>query len=106
MGSDEEHVAVTDALSDIPLGICTDEATGAEEEINIAILGLQTSSQLLVAGEAIGAGDMLITGTDGKARILPTSAGTYYIIGRALETAATDEQFEAATCFPQQRVVT
>src|SRR5438876_808545 len=38
-GSDAAHVAIIAAATDVPLGICTDEASGAELPVNVAIFG-------------------------------------------------------------------
>ena len=106
IGSDSEHVSLTDALSDIALGIIEDEASSSEKRVSVTLLGLQSRSVLIRAGEIIAAGNLLIPGTDSKARILPTDPGTYYIFARALSSGNTGELIEAVTFFPQQRVVT
>lgn len=105
IGSDAEHVAVTNALSDIPVGICRDTASTAETPIGVDLLGVRQGTILVRAGETIAAGDMLIPGTNGRARVLPTAPGTYYICGRALSSGDDGELIEVALSFPQQRIV-
>ena len=106
IGSDADHIAVTNSLSDIALGIVEDEAAGAEERVSVTLLGLQTRSVLIRAGEVIAAGNMLIPNVIGRCLALPTDPGTYYILARALSSGNTGELVEAVTFFPIQRVVT
>ncbi|PTY02580.1 hypothetical protein DB346_08510 [Verrucomicrobia bacterium LW23] len=103
-GSDADHVAVT-GVSDIPHGIAQDEATAAEEDVAVNLLGCAKSTQLGVASGTVTVGDLLVPAASGAVRTLPASAGTYYIIGRALATVATTELVEFDPYPPTQRVV-
>lgn len=107
IGADIDHIAPCNAAADIPLGISQDESTAAEQEVAVAALcGGNLGTLLVTSSAAITAGDMLVTDTAGKARTLPATTGTYYIIGRALQAAtAADQIIEFAPCFPIQRVV-
>jgi len=59
-----------------------------------------------VASAAITAGDLVSGAANGKLRTLPTSAGTYYVLGRALNAASADgDSVEFVPSFPVQRVV-
>lgn len=105
-GTDAAHVAIAGA-ADIPYGVATDEASAAEELVSVAILGAQDKTLPMVASAAIAADAFVVSAANGKIRTLPVAAGTYYIIGRALEAAGADEDvIEIASCFPIQRVVT
>lgn len=104
IGSDEDHIAAA-GVSDIPLGVCTDEADAIGDEVNVNLLGSAQETQLGVASGAIAAGDMIVPGAGGTVRTLPASSGTYYIIGRALKAAADGGNVEFDPCLPVQRVI-
>lgn len=107
IGSDIDHVAVTTANTEIPLGVCTDESDAAEDLVAVELLGAQPKTLKVVASDAITAGAMVVCTAAGKVVTLPVAAGTYYIIGRALKAAGADgDVIEIASCFPTQRVVT
>jgi hypothetical protein len=107
IGSDIGHVAVTTAGTEIPLGVVNDEASAAEENINVQLLGSKAGTVLMVASAPVTAGDLLQAAASGKVATLGTGgAGTYYIVGRALNAAAADgDLIEVAHCVPVQRVV-
>lgn len=106
IGSDISHVAVTTAATEIPLGVVNDEASAAEENVNVQLLGQKQGTVLMVASAAITAGDLVVAAANGKIATLSGSAGTYYIVGRALNAATTDgDLVEVAHCLPVQRVV-
>jgi len=105
IGTDANHVDLA-GVSDIPLGIATDEASAAEEPVNVAPFGASTGTLLGVASAAIAAGALVVPAASGKLRTLPTAAGTYHIVGRALLAAGADgDTFEFVPSFPVQRVV-
>lgn len=105
IGSDAAHVALA-GVSDIPLGIATDEPAAAEDAVNVEVLGIGERTLLGVASAAIAAGDLLVPAANGKLRALPTSAGSYYVIGRALAAASADgDKVEFVPSFPVLRVV-
>jgi len=105
VGSDVDHVDVCGA-TDIPLGINTDSAAAAEEEVGIALFGAAEGTRRVVASAAITLGDMVVAAASGKVKTLPGTTGTYYIIGRAIKAAAADgDVIEIAPTFPIQRVV-
>ena len=89
-GSDSDHIAInTDG--DIPLGVCNDEATAAEERRNVLLLGVHESTIIMIASEVIAVGAAVYTEDGGKIQNLPGDAGTYYHIGYALNAAAGDD---------------
>jgi len=91
--------------SDCPVGVATDEAD-AGDPLALKILGVSPQSVLLTASGAISAGAFLYAAASGKVQGEPTSAGTYYLVGRAL-TAATGagDQLEVETCVPVKLIV-
>jgi hypothetical protein len=106
IGSDAGHVAVAGA-SDIPLGVITDEAAQSGSPVSVEILGISERTLPGVASAAIAAGAFVVPAAGGKLRTLPTAAGTYHIVGRALSAAGADgDTIEFVPCFPIQRVVT
>lgn len=107
IGSDASHVAVTTANTEIPLGICDDEAAAIEDDVNVQILGSKPGTVLVRAHAAIDAGDLLVPAAAGRAQTIDGLSGvTTYIIGRALNAATTqDDLVEVAHCVPVQRVI-
>jgi hypothetical protein len=107
IGSDISHVAVTTAGTEIPMGVVNDEASAAEEYVNVQLLGQKQGTVLMVASGVITAGDLVQAAANGKIATLGTGGnGTYYIVGRALNAATTDgDLVEVAHCLPVQRVV-
>jgi hypothetical protein len=100
-GTDADHVAVNGA-SDKPLGLCADTPEAAEDPANVHLLGAVKGTQLCVASEAITAGSDLYTAASGKVQNEPTSAGTYYRIGRAVTASGADlDVIEFEPCLPQ-----
>lgn len=89
-GADYRHVAVMAATSDEPIGVITDEAAAAEEEMFVELLGLTNRTVPVVAGEAITLVAELYAGATGKVTLKPTAAGTYWRVGKALQPADAD----------------
>lgn len=89
VGSDADHVAACGA-SEVPIGTVPDEASAAEENVEVALLGAAPSTRTMVASEAIEAGEKVYTAANGKVQDLPAGAGTYYCVGTALTPAAAD----------------
>jgi len=86
-GSDTNHIAVCSAITDRPLGVCTDEAAGAEEPVSLSLLGSSHATLKVVAGAAITSGARVATMASGKVQ---TAVATQYPIGIALTDAAAD----------------
>lgn len=107
IGSDAAHIAVTAAVTDIPLGVVPDEAEAIEDPVHVRLLGCSPGTVKMVANAEITAGALVTVGAaGGKVAPLPAGAGTYYIVGRALTYASGDgAELEVAPCFPTQRVV-
>jgi hypothetical protein len=109
IGSDAEHIAInTDG--DVPIGVVTDEVATADiAKIPMAVelLGISNRTLTMVASEAIDAGEDVYTEDGGKVQDLPTDAGTYYKVGKALTAAGADgDLIEVLHCHPVALVVT
>ncbi len=106
-GSDVDHVAVTTANTDIPLGICDDEAAAAEDNINVQVLGQKSGTILGRAHASITQGDYLVPAAAGRVQTMTgLTSVTTYIFGVALNAATTqDDLVEIAHCAPVQRVI-
>jgi hypothetical protein len=99
-GEEDGEIAVAAAASDIPVGVATDQAFDGDP-IAMKLLANGAQTVLMVASGAIATGSILYGAANGQVQTVPTTAGTYYLVGRAL-TAATgqNEQIEAETCLP------
>jgi len=106
-GTDEDHIAVGAADTEIPIGIADDSPSAAEDPVNVRLFGGAKGTMLGVANAAITVNDFLVSAGNGKVKTLPAAAATYYIIGVALQAAAADgDTIEINHCCPTQRVVT
>jgi hypothetical protein len=91
--------------ADVPFGVFQDDvASGAP--VAVEFLG-KGRSKLMVASALITAGDLVSPAAAGKVRKLPTTpGGTYWVIGQAMSTQATDGQLvEVQDIGPYQVVV-
>lgn len=104
VGSDAAHIAVAGA-ADVPLGICPDEAAGAELPVNVQLLGTMGSTTKVLLGGTVAMNDELAATAGGAAIKLPTTTGTYYPIGRALAAGVSGDTIECSTDTPVARVV-
>jgi hypothetical protein len=105
-GSDADHYALCGA-SDIPIGPVTDEADAIDDLNEIVLLGIKNETVLMIASEAITAGEAVFTAANGKVQDLPAGAGTYYQVGYALTAAAADgDKIEVQHHAPIKTVVT
>jgi hypothetical protein len=104
-GSDALHVAVCGA-NNVPVGIICDEASAAEEELAVSLLGAAPATLRMVAAGTIAAGSLVYTAASGKVGALPTTSGTYYCVGIALTAAAASgDVIEVDPCVAQKVVV-
>jgi len=105
-GSDAQHIAACGA-NDIPLGGVNDEADAAEDRVGVNLLGTFQGTMLMVASEAITAGEHVYTAASGKVQDLPAGAGTYDEVGVAVTAAAADgDLIEVQHCVPREKIVT
>lgn len=107
--TDANHV--TTALGvNRPIGPSPDSPSGtisgAALELSVYINGVVPRTVLGIAHSAITAGDTLVASTVGGASagqiddLTTLGAGTYWIVGYALETVAAGAEFAYAPCFP------
>lgn len=84
------------------LGVITD---GGATESDVAILGTFAGTLRGKAAGTIAIGDKLAVDANGKLVALPSTAGTYTVVGIALEAGAADELVEFAPLAPQSVTV-
>jgi hypothetical protein len=99
-GTDDGHVAIANAQTDVPYGVATDEADAAEKPVNIFVCGPGEGTVFMVCNAALAIGDWLFVGAGmgGKVDKIAGVAGTYFPIGRALTaTSAQGDLVEVAT---------
>jgi len=104
-GSDANHVAIVAAAANEPLGIAQDEPSAAEEGVSVAVLGGVPGIVLGVAGESIGANVDVYSKGDGTLRGVPTTAGTFWKVGRSIEAQATSGEPIAFEPCPPVKVI-
>ena len=104
-GTDEDHIDICGA-SDLPMGVCPDEASAAEEYVTVLLPGCAESTRLMVASEAIDAHAEVFTAANGKVQNAPSAAGTYYRVGRALKASSDDgDEIEVDPYPPTEYVI-
>lgn len=105
-GSDDNHVAVTTAPTECPLGQTTHATDAAEDEVGVDLPGASEGTKVAVAAGAIAVNDRICATALGRAEKLPSEAGTYYVTGRAVTAAgAAGIPFEYEGCTPYPVVV-
>ena len=107
LGSDDTHVVVTTANTEIPIGIAIDETTAAAGYATVQLFGAIKGTVRMIASTTITAGAFVVCTAAGQVMPLPTSGGaTVYIIGRALHGASAQGDVIEVTPLPViQRVV-
>src|SRR5207253_400357 len=109
IGSDIDHVTPLTAATEMPLGVCTDEAGAAEDLVNVAVLGVTPGTVKMVANAAITAGATVYAAASGKVGAAAT--GICWKVGRALNAAGADldivevEHCIPIKCQPQELVI-
>lgn len=79
------------------LGIITEGGVAASD---VAILGTFDGVVRAKASGTIAVGDKLVVDSAGKVKALPATAGTYTVVGVALQAGAADELVEIAPWQP------
>lgn len=97
---DSDGNAVLCGNNEVAIGIL-DGKPKAGERSAVNILG---TSQV-VAGGSIPIGSRVISNTEGKAIALPTDAGTYNVIGIALQSAGSDGEIIEILIRPETVVI-
>jgi hypothetical protein len=90
--------------TDYPIGVVTDEAEQVGDFVNVALLGACDTVKM-VASQSVSAGDVVVVGTGGKVKELPSTAGTYYQVGIALTPVNADGIVECVSCLPIKHVI-
>lgn len=88
VGSDANHIAITAAITDIPLGVCLDEPAAAEVNAAVQLLNASAGTVFMRAAAAIANNDLLEATANGRVQTLTVTTGTHYCVGRALAAAA------------------
>lgn len=106
IGADANHVIQCSATTDIPLGVIQiSAAVGSEDSVVYAPFGSSAGQLRVELGGTVSFGDFLQTDANGKATALLGAAGTYYIIGRALQAGVSGDVINFDPCVATQRVV-
>jgi hypothetical protein len=103
-GTDIDHIAICGA-ADRPMGVCPDSPlTGALAAVNV--LGAATETQLMTASGAIALQGGVYTDANGMVQADPTVAGTYWLVGTALNpTTLSGDTIEVEPIRPLKVVV-
>jgi len=97
---DNNGNAVLCGNNEVAIGILDGKPkTGERSAVNI----LGTSQ--VVAGGSIPVGSKVISNAEGKAVVLPTNAGTYNVIGIALQSAGSDGEIIEILIRPETVVI-
>ena len=84
------------------LGVITE---GGAENTDVAILGVFDGILRGKASGTIVVGDKLVVDSDAKVKALPATAGTYTVVGIALQAGVADELVEFAPMKPESVTV-
>jgi hypothetical protein len=91
--------------SDIPVGVATDEAA-AGDILALKLLAASAQTTRMVASGTIAAESLLYTAANGQVQTEPATAGTYYLVGRALSAASgAGDRLEVEPCLPLRLTV-
>jgi Uncharacterized conserved protein (DUF2190) len=102
-GSDAAHTDVCGA-SDVPKGVCQD-ILAAGDTGKVLLLG-KGPTKIMQGSGAINADTFVVPDAAGQVKALPSSNGTYYVIGRTITACAgANEQVAVNDCFPFQVTV-
>lgn len=106
IGTDDDHVAYADGADDRPVGISGEGTEAAEQPVALQLLGVGETPALKMASTG-NKGDRVVPAVDGTGygKVLPTAAGSYWVIGRALEDWAAGQEIAIEACQPYQVVV-
>ncbi len=92
-------------VSDCPAGVATDEAD-IGDPLALKLPGVSPQSVLITASGTLAAGAYIYAAANGRVQGEPTSAGTYYLVGRALTASSgAGDQIEVETCVPVKLIV-
>ena len=100
-GTDAAHINLT-AAGDLPLGVITDAAAAIGDPVAVALFDAASGTQKVAINSNVNYNDLLTTDANGYAKTLPTADGTYWVIGRALQSGAAGDTIEFVPTFPFQ----
>lgn len=104
-GTDARHIAVNGA-ADRPLGPCMDAPEAAEDLAAVRLLGAYKGTTTMIGSAAIAANLDIYTAADGKVQGEPTTAGTFWLVGRSATACVGDGlEFEVTPRAPVRVVV-
>jgi len=104
-GSDASHAAICEA-DDMPLGNSDDAPEAAEDPFTVWLFGLICQERIVIASEAISAGEDVYTAAGGKVQDEPAVAGTYWKVGTARQSASgNNDKLAIIPCKPVKLVV-
>lgn len=86
IGADDNHVIAGTANTSRCLGVCQNEVTTAEDNVEIALPGGGAKGLL---GETVAAGDLLVSHTDGT--LVKANASGDHLIAKAMEGGASGD---------------
>jgi len=92
-GTDADHVAIATAASDALLGVCTDEASAAEDPVNVFVIGAGKGTQLVTLGGVVALDGLITADSAGKG--VAASSGNK-IIGKALKAGVSGDRIPFA----------
>lgn len=90
---DATHVDMFDDVADIPLGVILNDTVPTDEidviPKNVALFGQYPGTLPFTASAAVALNARLICdpANPGRMKTLPSSAGTYYVVGRCVKAA-------------------
>jgi hypothetical protein len=90
--------------TDCLIGVVTDEVEQAGDFVNVALLDACDTVKMVASGD-VSAGDIVVVGTGGKVKELPSTAGTYPQVGIALTPTNADVIVERVSCLPIEHVI-
>jgi len=92
--------------SALPFCTIASNASAAGESVPCYLLGQVPHPIPMKTAGAVTVGTMVYTAASGRIQSLPSAAGTYYMVGIALETAsASGDTILVSSCIPQKIVV-
>lgn len=97
IGTDENHIQMSNAATDTPIGIATDSATAAGDPVNVFLIPGGVGTTLAIATGVIAAGALVQSNGDGTVK---TAVSTGFVIGRTLmASGATGDLIEIAPMY-------
>jgi hypothetical protein len=104
-GSDATHFALCGA-ADRPLGPVSDEVEAIEDLAAVRHLGAYKGTTTMIGNGALAADIDIYTAANGKVQGEPTTAGTFWLVGRSKTACAGDAtEFEVTPRAPVKVVV-